>query len=274
MPSPLLRTRYWLGNLRDNTLARLGRLYALTVAKAAPEGSLVHLARYYQTDKQDKHFYAEHYQHHFQKFRERKFNLLEIGVGGHEKPDVGGHSLRMWKAFFPHAQIYGLDIFDKSALDEPRIKTLKGSQADEQFLKSIVDQYGPFDIIIDDGSHYCQHVLESFRVLFPLLSDGGIYAIEDLQTSYWENLTGENWGGSHDLNAPFTSMNFLKSLVDGLNFEEYVDDHYQPSYYDRNIVSMHFYHNLAFLYKGKNNEGSNFLGNRFWKDERPDPRSK
>ncbi len=33
--------------------------------------------------------------------------------------------------------------------------------------------------------------------------------------------------------------------------------------WDRHIVSMHFYHNLAFVCKGENKEGSNILGKRF-----------
>ncbi|KAB2659927.1 MAG: hypothetical protein DVB31_15020 [Verrucomicrobia bacterium] len=58
-------------------------------------------------------------------------------------------------------------------------------------------------------------------------------------------------------------MNFLKGLVDGLNYEEFTLDGYAPSYWDRHIVSMHFYHNLAFICKGENNEGSNVFGQRF-----------
>jgi hypothetical protein len=36
---------------------------------------------------------------------------------------------------------------------------------------------------------------------------------------------------------------------------------YQPSYYDLNIVEVHFYHNLIFVHKGKNVEESNSLVN-------------
>jgi hypothetical protein len=102
-------------------------------------------------------------------------------------------------------------------------------------------------------------------MLFPLLAPRGIYVVEDLQTSYWgpdARLIG-NWGGSSDLNAPHTSMNFLKSLTDCLNYEEFAIEGYEPSYFDRHIVATHFYHNLAFIQKGTNDEGSNMLGKRF-----------
>lgn len=207
------------------------------------------LAALFGTDKQGVHCYCRHYQQHLGHLRRKSFNLLEIGVGGHESPHQGCGSLRMWKAFFPHAQINGIDIFDKSALEEPRIRIFRGSQADPEFLRKLVDDIGPLEVIIDDGSHVNEHVLTSFHILFPLLADGGVYVIEDLATSYWPE-----FGGSERSDAMYTSMNFLKSLIDGLNWEEFRDR--EPGPYDRGITSIHFYHNLAFITKGVNLEGT------------------
>lgn len=225
---------------------------------------LSRLAVAFGTDKEHGHHYARHYQHHFEPLRHKPINILEIGIGGYDDPRNGGHSLRMWKAYFPKARIFGIDIYDKSFHDEHRIKTFQGSQVDEHFLRAVASEIGTLDIIIDDGSHYNDHVITTFKLLFPLLAPDGIYAVEDLQTSYWGGeVSGRNWGGSRDLSAPHTSMNFFKSLVDGLNYEEFTIDGYTPTYFDRHIVAMHFYHNLVFVYKGQNNEGSNVLGKRF-----------
>jgi hypothetical protein len=215
------------------------------------------------SDKEGAHFYAQHYQRHFMDLRNKKLNILEIGIGGYENPKEGGESLRAWKAYFPKSRVFGIDIYDKRHLEERRIKTYKGSQIDERFLNDVAAEIGRIDIIIDDGSHYNEHVIKTFNILFPLLSSNGIYVIEDLQTSYWSNIFDQDWGGSSDLDAPYTSMNYLKSLIDGLNYEEFTLEQYRPSYYDRYIVSMHFYHNLAFIYKGINSEGSNMLGKRY-----------
>jgi len=215
------------------------------------------------TDKSGGHFYTKHYQYHFEPLRRKKLNILEIGIGGYDNPCDGGNSLRLWKAYFPNSLIFGIDIHDKSYHDEHRIKTFKGSQVDGDFLRKIAESIGTIDIIIDDGSHYNNHVIATFKLLFPLMSSDGIYVAEDLQTSYWEkNLSGQNWDGSKDLTASHTSMNFFKSLADGLNFEEFTVDDYAASYFDKHIVSMHFYHNLVFIYKGLNNEGSNVSGKR------------
>lgn len=227
------------------------------------KNDLAKLAVAFGTDKEGDHHYAKHYQRHFEPLRHKKLNILEIGIGEGENPKGGGTSLRMWKVFFPNSRIFGVDIYDKSYHDDHRIKTFKGSQVDEIFLKEVVREIGTVDIIIDDGSHLNEHMIKTFKILFPFLSSNGIYVMEDLQTSYWETFAGQRWDGSKNLAAPHTSMNFLKSLIDGLNHEEFMQDDYAPGYFDRHIVSIHFYHNLAFIYKGLNNEGSNILGKRF-----------
>jgi hypothetical protein len=228
------------------------------------KNDLNQLAQLYGSDKFGSHFYTPHYARHFRDLRNKPVTLLEIGIGGwtdgkgYADKTRGGGSLRMWKTYFPKGRIYGLDIEDKSYHDEPRIKTFRGSQDDENFLKKVIAETGAPDIIIDDGSHYTHHVIKSFNVLFPLLKTGGIYVVEDLQTSYWHSTADEDWNGSEDLSAPHTSMNFFKKLVDGLNYEEFRHE-YEPNYFDRNITGVHFYHNLMFIEKGANNEGSNLV---------------
>ena len=226
-----------------------------TVLSPFYRNNLSQLALLFGTDKQGSHYYTRHYQHHFDALRQKPLNVLEVGIGGYDDPTAGGESLRMWKAFFPKSRIYGIDIHDKSHHDEARIKTFRGSQSDAGFLRRVAEQIGTIDIVIDDGSHINEHVITTFKVLFPLLSPQGIYAVEDTQTSYWSEIDGVQWGGSSALNAPHTSMNFFKSLVDGLNYEEFTLDGYQPTYFDKHIVAMHFYHNLVFISKGRNDEG-------------------
>lgn len=232
------------------------RDFAYHVQHGSP--SLPRLCEKYGSDKHGFHFYAQHYENHFRSFRRKPIKLLEIGIGGYDHPLKGGSSLRVWQHFFPSALIYGLDIHDKSAHDTRRIKTIVGDQADPGQLEAISNTYGPFDIIIDDGSHLSQHVVLSFRSLFPLLKPNGIYAVEDLQTSYWEEAFGMRWDGSSDRNALHTSMGFFKSLADGLNYVEYRDHGYKPSYFDQHVSALYFYHNLVFIQKGFNNEPFTF----------------
>lgn len=239
----------------------------------AQEPSLIELAIKHGTDKHGQpahatadpngavipgHKYAGHYDHHFSRFRQLdNITILEIGVGGYDDPSKGGESLRMWKEYFPKAHIVGLDYYDKTPLQEDRIRIYQGSQDDPALLQRMHEEQGGFDIIIDDGSHCNEHVIASFNILFPLLKMGGIYAIEDLQTSYWKHTFG---GSSTELSSRSTSMGFLKSLADGLNHAELDLPGYQATYFDKHITSLHFYHNLAFVYKGDNEEESNCIG--------------
>ena len=219
---------------------------------AAMSNDLCQLAVHFKTDKWGTHRYAQHYQRHLQHLKNDSFNLLEIGIGGYSKAGKGGASLRMWKHFFPAAHIYGMDIRDKSFVDEDRITTFVADQSDPESLRAVAGKIGELDVIIDDGSHLSPHILRTFETLFPLLRDGGIYAVEDTQTSYWPE-----WQGSIDRQDPNTSMSMLKALADGVNYEEFVDDDYQPTYADRHVVAVHFYHNLVIIEKGTNAEGTN-----------------
>lgn len=214
--------------------------------------NLTELATEFRTDKWGLHRYTPHYERHLSHLKSERFTLLEIGVGGYAKAGKGGASLRMWKHFFPEAQIVGLDIEDKSFVDGPGIRTVQGSQADAAVLSRIVDEASNLSVVIDDGSHRPEHIRETFRILFPLLPDGAIYAIEDTQTSYWPE-----WGGSEDRHDPLTTMALVKDLLDGLNFEEYVDETYEPTYTDLHVVAVHAYHNLVIIEKGDNKEGTN-----------------
>ena len=79
----------------------------------------------------------------------------------------------MWADYFAHGKIVGIDIAPKTLALGPRITTLVGSQDDPVFLNRLTDEHGPFDIIIDDGSHVPNHVAASFYALFRGLPSAG-----------------------------------------------------------------------------------------------------
>lgn len=109
--------------------------------------------------------------------------LLEIGV-------FRGGSLHMWREYLhPESTVVGIDInADCRAYDRPdqNVHVRIGSQDNEHFLRSVVAEFGPFDVIIDDGSHMATHTIKAFRELFHSgLRDDGSYIVEDLHCSYW-----------------------------------------------------------------------------------------
>lgn len=208
------------------------------------------LALLFGTDKWGGHWYTQHYQRYFGPLRNKRLNILEIGVGGCEVLDAGGESLRMWKAYFPKSRIVGIDLYDKSHLSEHRIEIRQCDQTDSEALHRLSSEYGGFDIIIDDGSHLNEHVIKTFQLLFPALHTEGIYVVEDTQTAYWPTFGG-------GVGAPDTSMAFFKGLVDGLNHVEYPIANYKTDYFDQNVVEVAFFHNMVVIRKGNNDEKAN-----------------
>lgn len=246
---------YLKRKLTTERIERLKRFQALrfrrtqhVLARLLFRGNLKALSVMNHSDKWGYHFYATHYERHFRTYRKRPITLLEIGIGGYEDPRVGGGSLRMWRSFFPKGRIAGIDIYDKKLHEEARIRTFQGSQVDPDFLNAVIHTIGAPDIIIDDGSHLNEHVIESFRLLFPQLAEGGLYVVEDTHTSYLESK-----GGNHrDLNDSKTSMGYLKQLVDSVNAQEV--EGRNPQLGDGEIIGIHFYHSLVIIEKGVNQE--------------------
>ena len=69
-----------------------------------------------------------------------------------------------------------------------------GDQGDPVFLNRVLDEIGPLDVIIDDGSHRVEHQRASLLVLFPGLRPGGLYVLEDLFTAFFAPFGGEPTG--------------------------------------------------------------------------------
>jgi hypothetical protein len=122
-----------------------------------------------QIDKWEHYFPV--YEKHFEKFRGTNVRVLEIGI------DHGG-SLQLWKRYFGRfAEIIGVDINPAAMFEEEQIKTY----CFDQCASSIAD-LGPFDIVIDDGSHDPAHQAQTFENLWPRTR--GVYLIEDCHQCY------------------------------------------------------------------------------------------
>lgn len=131
------------------------------------------------------HHYIPLYEVYFGKYRGTKVRFLEIGVSR-------GGSLAMWRQYFgPNAVIFGIDIDPECVnLGGVDAQIRIGSQDDPVFLESVIREMGGIDVVLDDGSHRMQHIDKSLKILFPKLSDGGVYFIEDLHTAYWPGYQG------------------------------------------------------------------------------------
>jgi hypothetical protein len=212
---------------------------------------LTRLAIKYGTDKWGLHFYTPLYHELFSRLRYQPIRLLEIGVGGYGLKTAGGASLAMWADYFSNGQITGVDIDEKRLALNPRVKFFQGSQDDAVFLKRVYDERGPFDIIIDDGSHVPKHVVTSFHILFPSLVDGGIYLIEDVQTAFWPSSGGSLLHGGE-------TLKLARLVLECLNHAEIaiVDRSYPLPTLAKKIKAFRAFHNVIVIDKGDNSEPS------------------
>jgi hypothetical protein len=192
------------------------------------------LALKYGTDKSSEHHnYCDKYDKVLLPLREQFTNVLEIGV-------LDGQSLRMWEEYFPNARICGLDINPECKCHETgRIKIIIADQGDEIQLKQAGEEFGLFDMILDDGSHKHKHQILSYKVLFPFIKRGGLYIVEDIFTSYFSlsHFTAD-WGETKYpphyclpdngfINQ--TAIDYFKTLIDEVNYPSSV--RYDPERY-------------------------------------------
>lgn len=191
---------------------------------------LCRLANFFGTDKGPKaHNYTPIYDALLSPYRAKAPRILEIGV-------KEGLSLNMWSRYFGNATILGVDI-------NPKCKELVGDffveigdQSDVSFLRAIGRNYGPFDIIVDDGSHVSTDQILSLLALWPFLNKGGYYCVEDTHTSFMHRYTkGAGVNG--------TFIDFVKAATDSLlpNTKKHM--------LSSGLLAVHFYPKLVVMEK-------------------------
>ena len=142
--------------------------------------------------------------------------------------------MKVWQMYFTNADhIYGIGYknFQKVSQQEcnstaaTSIKQRSnstctiylGDQSDAEFLQRfITETHGGFDIIIDDGSHVPKHQIISFENLWPSVKPGGLYAIEDIETSFWSN---KSTVYGYRLYNQTNVVKYFKGVIDAVNRE-------------------------------------------------------
>jgi len=127
------------------------------------------------------HLYGEFYESKLKDLRNKPLKVLEIGLSNKPARNDGSisdtPSLWVWAVWFRNAQIIGADIRPfKAPMDRMKTYTLdQGKGAD---IMNLVEAEGPFDIVIDDGSHLSSDILTSLKNLMD--HTNLYYFIEDL----------------------------------------------------------------------------------------------
>ncbi|MCW8086204.1 class I SAM-dependent methyltransferase [Sabulicella glaciei] len=181
--------------------------------------------------------YFPAYERHLARYVNRPCRMLEIGC-------AHGGSLQLWKRWLgPLAQIVGVDIQPGcAAYAEHNIAIRIGDQGDSDFLAKLHEEFGPFDVVLDDGSHRQSDIATSFGFLYPRMARDGVYMVEDLHTAYWPE-----YGGG--LRNPASFLETCKHLVDELN-AVWTKGALPPTEFTHTTLSMHFYDSIVAFERG------------------------
>ncbi len=104
--------------------------------------------------------------------------------------------------------------------DSERIKLIGkanlvvGDQLSLDSLLTVSKKVGKIDLLIDDGGHTMIMQRLTFMVMFPQMSPGGIYFIEDMSTSSTPRKSQDNF---QDANGE-TSVSLVAELIMMLNY--------------------------------------------------------
>lgn len=176
----------------------------------SPAETLTEFANKYETDKgdadkntlswgpshptHDSWSYTKTYEKYFNSFRNSKISMLEIGICDGRFPYA---SPKMWLNFFENIDLYCVDNFwsdvpwgSTLAAKLPEIEQLnklgvtfiyadQGNYKDWQEIKSLYPN--KFDFIVEDGSHYYEHMAISLAESIDIVKPGGYYFMEDIQ---------------------------------------------------------------------------------------------
>lgn len=161
--------------------------------------------------------------------------VLEIGVFH------GGGLDQLRYLLGPDAVLVGVDIGEESAaVCADRFDVMIGDQTDPAFLARLVDEHGPFDIVIDDGGHSMRQQITAIENLFDAVNPGGVYIVEDTHTSYWEPYQDH----------PESFMEWVKARIDDLNRYHFSREPDLPLWTTR-VTGIHVYDSMVVVDAGR-----------------------
>lgn len=155
---------------------------------------LCKLAWKYGADKcpQIAHTYTPYYYELLKDRKQSVKKVLELGVGNNSMVTTVrtlrncphaqiGASLKMWRDFFPNAQVFGADWCPESIFEDERLSTYYADLNKEEDILKILEKTGlDIDLIVDDGGHRVrQQELAATIILSRLTTKNFIYIIED-----------------------------------------------------------------------------------------------
>lgn len=170
-----------------------------------PEAELSQLANHFETDKGTANsmdlswgvdfpghkcmHYTNTYEKYMKNKREDFINMLEIGICDKRFPYA---SIKMWMSYFKNIDFYAVDNFwghkigdkvkDIENLNDQGVNFIYADQGSFEDWDELNTQYSnKFDFVVEDGSHWPNHMVVSLWKSIGIVKSGGYYFMEDIQ---------------------------------------------------------------------------------------------
>jgi hypothetical protein len=205
------------------------------------KSTLSEIANYFETDKgtadslslswgEEYPFHScMHYTTTYEKYmnakKNKNINMLEIGVCDKRFPFA---SIKMWMTYFENINLYAVDNFWGHRMDD-KIKDInnlnnngvnfiyadQGSFEDWDELNQLFPN--KFDFIIEDGSHWPNHMMVSLWKSINILKQDGYYFMEDIQNP----LKSRGW---FKYDNALIAEEFLQTLSTKILYSSFLND--------------------------------------------------
>jgi len=143
--------------------------------------SLDHYLYKRDSEKSSKyHNFSRQYENTFSSYRgKNNIKILEFGYKVHNVIN----NIEAYSEYFTNPQyIVGINISDIEPEFKNTDKIFLEKLSSDNKIDNIINRYGVFDIIIDNGCYYYDGIFES---LFPCMKDDGIYIVNKIKTEYF-----------------------------------------------------------------------------------------
>ena len=184
-------------------------------------------------EKFPTHTFQFAYEKYLRPRRCQQLRLLEIGLGCGFSPWKMGSSVLLWLHFLPNALVSSFE-FNKECATAFRtnfpfpLDAQKRSRFQEMFIGDQsnpadfeqLDRFAPYDVIIDDGGHSMRMQITSLEELMPRVAPGGIYILEDLETSF---SSAGSWPDYLDGPGGLTTMVYVTNLIMAITSPKHIE---------------------------------------------------
>lgn len=146
--------------------------------------------------------YLRFYDMVFQGIKERpKQRILEFGC-------QTGNSLDLWVEYFSNPFIVGVDLDSKcKAFEKDNVQVIVGNSSVFETVEQAKTLSNVYDIIIDDASHAWGEQRWNIDHYWPLLANGGVYVIEDVDSGAY---------------GAYANVGYTPAIIDGTPIIQYV----------------------------------------------------